>query len=430
IELLVVVAIIAILAAMLLPALAAAREKARRSACLSNLNQIAKALESYIGDYNGYFPGYPGYGIDPYRFESAPTELGSAWGDLNDTTYRGGGDYTDPRTGDRIVTAPTPYYYAPTHAGVFTMIAGGLNTTSTSVAAGRLHVAPLNTGYLLIGGYIGDASVYYCPSGNSKPMYALGDAHKHLNDVRDLRTIGGTDGKSVSYGDYGAWMRSKGWASMSYGTGWNYMHGGSGRMFPWAKQFSYSTGTLHPSLAVSSHYMYRNASFNVGGYTNTIRSLPVHWVLPKMNARAGCPTFKTQKLLAGRAVLSDDWTRTVTEQRTIKPGHGIYHHKEGYNVLYGDWSSSWYGDPQLHYQYMSVEGGRTGDTYRTFVSHASQSVWNAVAEGYRYYHSSWGPIGVEGWMTGFHMFDLKNGIDVGERNLTDNAWNGWPPMTE
>jgi prepilin-type N-terminal cleavage/methylation domain-containing protein len=47
---------IAILAALLLPALASAREKVRRTSCMNNLNQMAKGLASYLGDYNQYFP--------------------------------------------------------------------------------------------------------------------------------------------------------------------------------------------------------------------------------------------------------------------------------------------------------------------------------------------------------------------------------------
>ncbi len=56
IELLVVVAIIAILVAILLPSLGKARAWAKQSACASNLQQIAKALEIYASDYNEKYP--------------------------------------------------------------------------------------------------------------------------------------------------------------------------------------------------------------------------------------------------------------------------------------------------------------------------------------------------------------------------------------
>ena len=56
IELLVVIAVIAILAAILLPALAKAKEKAKRIACLANMRQVGVAIHMYDSDFNGNLP--------------------------------------------------------------------------------------------------------------------------------------------------------------------------------------------------------------------------------------------------------------------------------------------------------------------------------------------------------------------------------------
>jgi prepilin-type N-terminal cleavage/methylation domain-containing protein/prepilin-type processing-associated H-X9-DG protein len=56
IELMIVVAIIAILASLLLPALQIAREKARTISCLNNLKQLSLAASMYNNNFDGYYP--------------------------------------------------------------------------------------------------------------------------------------------------------------------------------------------------------------------------------------------------------------------------------------------------------------------------------------------------------------------------------------
>ncbi len=72
VELMVVIGIIAVLAAILFPVLAKAREAANRTSCLSNLLQIHVAAQLYVNDWDGRLP---------YSDKEVPGLTGSFWVD-------------------------------------------------------------------------------------------------------------------------------------------------------------------------------------------------------------------------------------------------------------------------------------------------------------------------------------------------------------
>ena len=97
IELLVVIAIIVILAAMVFPVFARARESARKAVCLSNVKNIALAIQMYLGDYNDTFP--PG----EHRPEVRAWFMGN-----QDCATCGAGGCCENR-----IRSPNPYLFYP-----------------------------------------------------------------------------------------------------------------------------------------------------------------------------------------------------------------------------------------------------------------------------------------------------------------------------
>jgi prepilin-type N-terminal cleavage/methylation domain-containing protein len=95
IELLVVVTIMAVLAALLLPALARAKEQARRAKCISNLRQIAFAARSFGADHDSRYP-----------WHTSPAD-GGTYGSAAGTAWRNFRALSNELVTPRLLTCPS-----------------------------------------------------------------------------------------------------------------------------------------------------------------------------------------------------------------------------------------------------------------------------------------------------------------------------------
>jgi len=405
IELLVVVAIIAVLAAMLLPALAAAREKARRAKCANNLNQMSKAVESYLGDYSGFYPSSLSWYANPGQAGTYDQYM------------------SDPRTGQTRYMFRQEWWSGQEREGYYMDNRGlahgiwGLGVDGTpdypgypvgSQYDGDFKLVPVGMGLVIFAGYLPDARTMYCPSASASTRQdssgkecryyymSCGQPHDGIGDWLDA---GGTDPKTLTHGNWKKWY--------------------------W---YRYSASCKGPTASVLSQYSYRNQQIvapaldasRYGVWGNYFGPMSIPYTKPRVYSDINCPPFQTSRRLGERALLMDTFANcfgyrsspAMNLSQALAPGFGEYAHKDGYNVLYGDYSVLWYGDPQKGVAYWkhitdyesyyvhNLGNQAHYSTYGTFIQ-ASPS------------DSKQNPPGVYGTPLVWHTIDLSRNIDVG-----------------
>lgn len=160
----------------------------------------------------------------------------------------------------------------------------------------------------------------------------------------DLKAAGGFSAEALSRGDWSGlqpWGTSEGYRGKAVQCDYHY------RNIPLSLyRYTILNASTYPGEDLPT------TSNSVVEGCQKVGPLRFHlgYTRPAVLAEVGGPMFKTQKLLGSRAIASDTFSahsRRATNIEPRRPGYGVYAHREGYNVLYGDGSVRWHGDPQL-----------------------------------------------------------------------------------